>query len=236
MSKNRRSLFFLLGLLILCLGGAWQLSAVEGDVQSGYLDIFLNNPYLLENIRLIQLAEESYDAGRYDDAVMYAAQAATYAQLSDNFVDRFREVDEAIYRAQTLLNAARTAGADRRFADTYNSAERTLSDALNYRSTENFDDARSAALRAIAMLESLPREAPLPAQYLVRTWAEWRDCLWNIAGKPEIYNDPTLWRHIYEANRSKMPDPGNPDLIHPGMILDIPSIRGEFRQGLMEGD
>jgi hypothetical protein len=29
-----------------------------------------------------------------------------------------------------------------------------------------------------------------------------------------------------------MPQPSNPDLIHPGMILDIPSIRGESREGM----
>jgi len=46
-----------------------------------------------------------------------------------------------------------------------------------------------------------------------------------------VYNDPRKWKTLYEANKSKMPQPNNPDLIEPGMILDIPAIKGEVRQG-----
>jgi tetratricopeptide (TPR) repeat protein len=78
-----------------------------------------------------------------------------------------------------------------------------------------------------------PPAAPtFPAQYTVRSWELWRDCLWNIAGQSWAYGDPTRWRVIYEANRAKFPQPDNPDLIDPGMVLDIPSIRGENRQGM----
>jgi nucleoid-associated protein YgaU len=72
----------------------------------------------------------------------------------------------------------------------------------------------------------------LPAQYTVRTWAAARDCFWNIAGMPTVYNDPYQWRVLYNANRAKLPQPSNPDLIHPGTVLDIPSIRGEAREGM----
>ena len=74
--------------------------------------------------------------------------------------------------------------------------------------------------------------ASLPAQYTVRPWNSTRDCLWNIAGQPWAYNDPAKWRLLYNANKSKLPDPNNPDLIEPGMIIDIPSINGEIRQGM----
>ena len=73
---------------------------------------------------------------------------------------------------------------------------------------------------------------PLPAQYLVRSWELTGDCLWFIAGQPWVYDDPTLWRHLYEANKNRMPQPDNPDLILIGMVLDIPSISGEIREGL----
>jgi nucleoid-associated protein YgaU len=63
-----------------------------------------------------------------------------------------------------------------------------------------------------------------------------RDCLWNIAAKPEIYDDPFQWRHIYNANKSKFPKSDNPDLLLPGTLLDIPSIKGEYRAGILEGD
>ncbi|MCL2473220.1 MAG: LysM peptidoglycan-binding domain-containing protein, partial [Treponema sp.] len=75
---------------------------------------------------------------------------------------------------------------------------------------------------------------PLPAQYTVRPWAASKDCLWNIAGRSWVYNDPRQWKRLYDANKAKMPEPNNPDLIHPGMVLDIPSIKGETRQGMWD--
>lgn len=81
-----------------------------------------------------------------------------------------------------------------------------------------------------------PEPVLLPSQYTVRPWSTFRDCLWNIAGRPWIYGDPTQWRLLYNANKSKMPNPNNPDLIEPGMVLDIPSIRGEERKGLWDAE
>jgi tetratricopeptide (TPR) repeat protein len=74
-------------------------------------------------------------------------------------------------------------------------------------------------------------QEPLPAHYIVRSWEETRDCFWNIAGRPGVYGDPRQWRLIYEANKSRLPDPNNPGLIEAGMILDIPALKGEIRQG-----
>ncbi|MDR2101685.1 MAG: LysM peptidoglycan-binding domain-containing protein, partial [Treponema sp.] len=62
------------------------------------------------------------------------------------------------------------------------------------------------------------------------------DCFWNIAGRSWAYGDPTKWRLIYNANKAKLPQPDNPDLVHPGTILDIPSINGERRQGMWDAN
>ncbi|MCL2480180.1 MAG: LysM peptidoglycan-binding domain-containing protein [Spirochaetaceae bacterium] len=75
---------------------------------------------------------------------------------------------------------------------------------------------------------------PLPAQYTVRPWSVSGDSLHNIAGRSWVYNDPCKWRVLFEANKNKMPEPDNPGLIEPGMILDIPIIRGEDRQGMWQ--
>jgi len=72
---------------------------------------------------------------------------------------------------------------------------------------------------------------PLPATFTVRSWATYRDCLWNIAALPEVYGDPLRWPVLFNANRHRMPNPNNPDLILPGMVLEIPSIDGEIREG-----
>jgi nucleoid-associated protein YgaU len=81
-----------------------------------------------------------------------------------------------------------------------------------------------------AFLES--RKPGLPAQYTVRTWKGERDCFWNIAGSPWAYNNPRRWRTLYDANKDKLPDPKNPDWLEPGIVLDIPSIKGESRRGI----
>lgn len=44
------------------------------------------------------------------------------------------------------------------------------------------------------------------------------DSLSKIAQRE--YGDAQQWRKIYEANRDKI---SNPDLIHPGQVLNIPS-------------
>lgn len=59
---------------------------------------------------------------------------------------------------------------------------------------------------------------PQNATYTVGTWRENRDCLWNIAKKPEIYSDAFAWPKIWRANMDQIK---NPDVIHPGMQLSI---------------
>lgn len=55
--------------------------------------------------------------------------------------------------------------------------------------------------------------------YIVKTWAKDRDCLWNIAKKPSIYDNAFLWTKIYEGNRDQIKDP---NLIYPHERLKIP--------------
>jgi nucleoid-associated protein YgaU len=55
--------------------------------------------------------------------------------------------------------------------------------------------------------------------YTVGTWAKDRDCLWNIAKKPKIYDNPFLWPKIWQGNRDQIK---NPDVIHKGQKLKIP--------------
>jgi hypothetical protein len=54
--------------------------------------------------------------------------------------------------------------------------------------------------------------------YTVGTWEKDRDCLWNIAGKLDIYGDPFMWPKLWLANPDLI---RNPDIIHPGQVLKI---------------
>lgn len=70
-------------------------------------------------------------------------------------------------------------------------------------------------------IKGLYREKKITT-YTVGTWAENRDCLWNIAGKIEIFGDPFLWPKIWQYNTEII---RNPDIIHPGQVLKLP-IKG----------
>ncbi len=72
-------------------------------------------------------------------------------------------------------------------------------------------------------LDSLKRSlesASLSMTYTVGTWAKDRDCLWNIAKKPTIYDNAFLWPKIWQGNRDQIK---NPDIIYKGQKLRVPS-------------
>ena len=45
------------------------------------------------------------------------------------------------------------------------------------------------------------------------------ECLWKIAGYPEVFDNPAQWPMIYRANKDQIKDP---DLIYPNQVLEIP--------------
>lgn len=58
------------------------------------------------------------------------------------------------------------------------------------------------------------------SSYTVGTWAENRECLWNISARNEIYDDAFLWPKIWVANKGII---RNPDIIYPGQEFQIPA-------------
>ncbi|MCL2067366.1 MAG: LysM peptidoglycan-binding domain-containing protein [Treponema sp.] len=217
------------------------LAAVTDEEQEAIPQSIRNNRYFLESLRLARLAQDTYDYGDYDTSANFAQEAIRYAQLSDEYVAlqlKIKEANDAITAAKQRLDWASSSGADRQYPYEYNEAQNYYNTSIAARAEEEWDEAIIAANRVIELLayitapDATSDRIYLPAQYTVRTWETFRDCLWNIAGRSWAYGDPFKWRLIYDANRSKMPQPENPDLIEPGMILDIPSIQGETRQGM----
>jgi nucleoid-associated protein YgaU len=202
-----------------------------------------NNRYYQESVRLTRLAQQTYDYGDYDASSAYSAEAIENARLSDEYVAlqlKIRAANDAIRAARSRLDWAAGVDAPGRYPNEFAQAQASYDLALNERSAEHWDEAVEAANRVLTALANVQAAPPaeekpaLPAQYTVRPWAVSRDCFWNIAGRPWAYGDPTKWRLIYEANRTRLPNPGNPDLILPGMVLDIPSAQGEVRQGMWD--
>jgi len=201
-----------------------------------------NNSYYMESLRLNNLARLAYAEGDYDNSIRYSEEAIRYAELSDAYVKlrlRIGEVDKAIYAAGLRLEYATSINAASRYPDEFKEAQAAYSEARSFRLAESWDNAVDAANRVMAALSGIGMVGtavadPLPAQYTVQTWSTFKDCLWNIAGRPWVYNDPQKWKILFEMNKSMMPDSNNPDLIEPGMVLDIPSIMGETRQGMWD--
>ena len=212
-----------------------------------------NNRFFIESVRLTILAQQAFDEGNYLASIEFSGEAVRFDNLFDEFVAlqlKIRETDNAIAAARRELNFAASVDAATRYPDEYSTAQAAFNEARAYRTAESWDEAIDAAYRVLAALVNVtglepviaaepeqpeePAQIFLPAQFTVRSWIQTRDSLWTIAGQSAIFNDPWQWRRLYEANRASMPQPGNPDLIHPGMVLDIPSIRGETRQGMWE--
>jgi nucleoid-associated protein YgaU len=204
-----------------------------------------DNQFLYESLRMNNLARLAYDEGDFEASTMYAEEAIRYAAISDDYVYmrlKMMETDRAIDAARERLDYAAALNAAALFPAEYNRAQTAYSDARAYRLAESWDNAIASANLVLAALAGINFDTPvpggggltLPAQYTVRPWQTSFDCLWNIAGRPWVYNDPYKWTLLFEANRSGMPDPNNADLIHPGMVLNIPSISGEVRQGMWE--
>jgi tetratricopeptide (TPR) repeat protein len=198
-----------------------------------------NNRFYLESIRLTKMAQYAYDEGDYDASAEYAAEAVRFAQLSDDFVAhqlKIKEANDTITAAKQRLDWAASSGASATHSSEYEEAHGFYEISVTALRAEEWDDAIEAANNVINILAYIetPGGKSLPARYTVQTWANVKDCLWNIAGRSWAYGDSFKWKLIYEANKDKLPDPNNPDLIEPGIVLDIPSIKGEVRQGMWE--
>ena len=139
--------------------------------------------------------------------------------------------DNAISEAKARLDWALGVGADKTYPTQYGGASLAYDAAVGARALEDWNGAVANARRVLDLLADVKELAPLPLTYTVRSWAEHRDCFWNIAGYPFVYGDPTKWPMLYEANKAKLRRPDNPNLIHPGIVLTIPSLRGEVREG-----
>jgi len=225
-------------ILVILLIGNLMPAVAQGTEPNIPLTI-RNNNYYMESLRYANMARLAYAVGDYDDSIKYSEEAVRYAELSDAYVRlrlKMAETDRAIYAAGIRLEYATSINAASKYPEEYKEAQAAYAEARSFRAVERWDDAIYAANRVLAALAYVDGKLPepLPAQYTVRSWTTFKDCFWNIAGRPWAYNDSYMWKTLYEANKSKMPDANNPDLIEPGMVLDIPSIRGEIRQGMWD--
>ena len=202
-----------------------------------------DNPDYRESLRYRQLAETAIEDGEYRQAKEYAELSADYARKSDEYVAfmlaKYR-ANSLLQRAAALQGQVERSGRYKENPGVFTEAKNLVTAAGELYSNDDFTLSSENSRSAIAMLEETfggPRiqtqtTGGLPAAYLVRKIPGAEDCFWRIAGYDFVYGNTSGWKPLYEANKSKMPQPGNPDLILPGMIMKIPSRPGETRSGV----
>jgi len=191
----------------------------QAEVKRNEVEIVINE----------KLAEAEIDAGKREEARKLAEANARARREAE--AQKMAEAESSIALAENQLMWAKNAQGDVYYPMTYTAGEQAIQNAKTAFSAREYDSAKAFALDAINVLAEISDTTPLPKYYIVRPWEETRDCYWNISGRSYVYNNPTLWENLYNANKANMEDPSNPDLIHPGMKIEIPSIAGEVRAG-----
>ena len=195
---------------------------------------YKNNTYQKLANEYSKKAENALDAGQYDDAMEYSRLAEENAELSRQFIQAMMirtDAEDNIKLAKNQLAWAEKIDAPHTYPMAYTSAKENLENAETAFDDEDWAKAIEYAKASLAALDGVKEITPLPEFYIVKPWAETKDCYWNISGRPYVYNNPLLWENLYQANKSSMPKPEDPNLIHPGMKMKIPSLTGEYRSG-----
>jgi hypothetical protein len=191
-------------------------------------------------------SEKAYEVERYAPATTLAKEVLS--TLSADFEARVaveraakenqakiaqnqKDAEAALGQAKDRYDWATSKNAKNNYPDLYKQGGEALADANTAYNAADYVRAKNLANQAYWTLMQIDEFAPLPATYKVRLIPERRDCLWRIAEYPFVYNNPYKWPVLYEANKKTFKDPSNPNLIFPGQILKIPSIKGEVRQG-----
>jgi len=209
-------------------------AAVPGDADYIIPYGIVNNDHYLRSLELTALAQNMFDFGQYDVAIASAEEAIREARLSDMYVS-----EQLITEADRLFTWANTSGIPASHPYYYSVSREYYEMSLTSYRTEEWSDAIENAIKSIDILAALqsgntprvPSGASLPASYTVRSWAIYGDCLWKIASFPWVYNDASRWPELYEANKARMPQPDNPNLILIDFVINIP---GENRSGMWD--
>ena len=233
MNKIRRCAMKKFLIIILCLFTFSMLFALSYE----------DNEYQRKSRAYAQLSAKALDEGDYSASIEYSRLAEEYATLSAEFIQKMLariEAEQNMNKARTRYEWAKNNKAEVRYPDLFNEATEALKAGGIAFNNEDYDVATACARKVLDALSGVEGDegslAGLPSTYKVRTWRGERDCLWTIAALDGVYGDGFMWKKLYEANKDKLPDPSNPDLVEPGTVLIIPPLHGEARSGLYDHD
>lgn len=213
--------------LIACIFAAVTTAAV-------FAASYTNNTYQKLAREYTIKADKALDAGEYVLAEEYAAKAKENADLSDQYISHMlarKNAEKNLNLAKNRLAYVEGIHGKENYPVAYDAASKAMTQAEDAFAKEDWDNANASALQVIDILAEVKEITPLPKYYVVRPWATDKDCFWNISGRPYVYNNPYLWENLYEANKDALPKKNDPNLILPGMKMEIPSLSGEYREG-----
>lgn len=199
-------------------------------------------------------AEENAELSRqYVEMMMLRADADTQIRVALNRLVWARSINadenfpDLYQRSFELVQQAQAAFSGERYEEAKSLALQSM-DALA--GLQEMDEERKRlederkrleeeALAAARAKEEADRKAGIPAgtypeYYIIHDWKTTKDCFWNIAAKPFVYNDPFKWEVLYNANKGVLENASNPDVIQPEIKIRIPSLVGETREGIYD--
>jgi nucleoid-associated protein YgaU len=198
-----------------------------------------NNEYYKKSVEYANRSQQALDAGAYDESTEYARQSEEYALRSKQYIEQMLlayRARSAYVAAKARMDLAARVNLQSRAPELYAEAASSFKSAQTRFNAREYEASIPDSRKVLELLRDFESRYPasqsgLAAFYEVKLNLQQRDCLWRIAGFDFVYGDPRQWPRLYEANKDKFPQPDNPNLIKPGMILTIPPIRGEERSG-----
>jgi len=234
---NKKFLCFAIALLVL-LSAAYSQNLLDNESQKA------GREYERQ-------AQTAMNDGRYDEAAEFADRAATEYRKSREYADmmllKFRAANAINLARRTITDVSSLKATADRYATEIAQAKELLAEARALYDEEDWIESRAKADESIALLKDIRREDTpaasrsssaqvLPQYYTVVARPVNTDCYWNIAGMDGVYSDPFQWEKLWHANKEAMKDPDNPHLIFPGMVIEIPPLKGERREGTYDPD
>jgi nucleoid-associated protein YgaU len=207
----------------------------------------LDNPDYRKALDLQRMAKQAYETGDYQKSVEYSRQSEELSKTAraEAETQRLRWLAYNLRnRAAERIAFGEKNKAETRYPEVWMEATASYAAARKTFDAGEYEASAAASRKVVELLSKVqpelkastasarpPETRILPAFYEVRLMESSRDCFWRIAGYPFVYGNPWKWRLIYDANKDKLPDPANPDLIEPGIMLVIPPLAGETRAG-----
>lgn len=183
---------------------------------------------------VLNLIDEAKIAINVEDYETSMNKAKEVLNLLNDFEGYFNASN--IYSlAKKALDGAKNAGKDKSYSNEYSGALVLLQSSKSYLDNKAYSSSIKDSQSVLTIVDKMGGlTTVLPMYYKVVSRPKNTDSLWLISSYDFIYGDGMYWYILYNANKQKLKNPKNPNLILPGQILVIPSLKGELRDGMYD--